>query len=84
MVTYGDNFERKLDMTPNGLVQSDTAKNIGKEIIYARLTKDDHLITVDRGTNDITIRDVDTNQVLMNNQGNQEQPFGNLNFKNRI
>jgi len=81
VVAFGAGKERRLDMTPNGLVQSEPVRNLGKEIVYGRLTKDDHVVTVDRGTNNIAIRDIDTNQVLMNLKGKPEKPYGKISIK---
>jgi hypothetical protein len=72
---YSKGYERQLEATPGGISQIQPPQNINRNMIYGRLTKDDHIINVTQGTNDLTIRDADTNRVIKTLKGNQEQPY---------
>jgi len=81
---YGKKSERRPHLTGSGLIEDEKKRKIKRNIIYARLTKDDHIVTVDQGTNNFIIRDANSDEILRNLKGKEEKPYGKIQFKIRI
>lgn len=79
MILYGPKTEKRLDLEQTGLVMNKPVQSTPKDIIYARLTKDDHLITVEQGTNDLVVKDPNNYDRTINSlKGLKEEPYSKL------
>lgn len=70
-----------MTLIPKVGLQPGATNNIGKDIIYARITKDNQLINVEQGTNNFTVVDANTKSPMVNYPGTRETPYGNKKIK---
>lgn len=72
---YGQGTETSLTLIPKVGIQQGATSNIGQNVIYSRITKDNQLINVEQGTNNISIMDANTKNPMVNYPGNRENPY---------
>ena len=51
---------------------------LGPQKVYHRVTKDDRIVTVDQGTNDLIVKDAKTRKVYSHLKGYKETPYSKL------